>query len=673
VITQLDIPLVKEGDAKDSIDAPVSKYQPSEEVKARTVAVMERFARAVQVTTKPYDEFNNISLITRMNTDQKLFNNWKEPKSQDPDESWQSNAVRPIVRNRTISIAAHLTGQLIEPGIHAQNENQDEDKDASTVMRGLMDWANEQAEYVKTFVYAVIAALVNPASIIHTEYAEHYRTIKEIQEDGTWKKKEVLDEIMSGFRDTLVPLDELFIADAYVHDIQKQPYLFWRKAINYTEAAVEYGQMENWKYVKPGYQAYFDQSQGSFYEIYDQSLQDVLVEKVIYYDRYNDLQLCFINGVLMNDVDQPNPRKDKMYPFIKGGYELIDEGKFFYYFSLVRKMADDAEIINTLYRMIIDGTFLKVMPPTAIMGDVVINSAVMVPRKMTTIGEAMKMESLGVQSDLNSGFATLEKLESSVSESSNDVQQAGLTNPNDKTAFQVSVEEKNAAIVGGIVRRMIGFMVRDWMKLRVGDIVQFLTVGEIDEIVGDDATLKYRSFLLPNKSDNGKKVSHKIMLDPESQYSPDHVLAMEGGAPAGEVQGMDGITLSQYMGKGLESDQRIFITNPEIFRELKYKIVVTPDIEKPVSEALNRALNLEEYDRAIASPFANQQALYQDLLLGSYSKTKDDVEKYTSQPQPQMGVPQGAPQGQGSSVLGKLFGGQQMQNTASAGLPTKTA
>jgi hypothetical protein len=38
--------------------------------------------------------------------------------------------------------------------------------------------------------------------------------------------------------------------------------------------------------------------------------------------------------------------------------------------------------------------------------------------------------------------------------------------------------------------------------------------------------------------------------------------------------------------------------------------------------------NLEAYDRAMQSPVANQEALYKDLLLGSYEKTKDNPDKY---------------------------------------------
>ena len=93
---------------------------------------------------------------------------------------------------------------------------------------------------------------------------------------------------------------------------------------------------QNFKdYVRPGLQVVFDEGTDLFYQQFDEELRKNLVEEVIYYDRTQDLQLIMVNGVLLTDPDHPNPRLDKRYPFIKGGYELIDEGKFFYYFSIV--------------------------------------------------------------------------------------------------------------------------------------------------------------------------------------------------------------------------------------------------------------------------------------------------------------------------------------------------
>ena len=138
---------------KGQIKAPKSEYQPTGKEKERIVEVLKKFELASEIHNKPYEEFNNQSLIQIQDDCQKLFLNNREPESQDRNERWKSRAVRPIVRNRAISIAAHITGTVVQPKVDAQNEHQRSDKDASTVMEDLMEWANEQSEYVKTFLY----------------------------------------------------------------------------------------------------------------------------------------------------------------------------------------------------------------------------------------------------------------------------------------------------------------------------------------------------------------------------------------------------------------------------------------------------------------------------------------------------------------------------------------
>jgi hypothetical protein len=115
---------------------------------------------------------------------------------------------------------------------------------------------------------------------------------------------------------------------------------------------------------------------------------------------------------------------------------------------------------------------------------------------------------------------------------------------------------------------------------------------------------------------------------------------------------------------GLEGDKKIYKVNPTLLKELKYKVIITPDVITPPSEYLEKVLNLELYDRAIANPLSDQKAIYQDLLLGSYEKTKQDVDKYTID---QNNVPMmsGSPEGSDENmptrnkevgILGKMLG-----------------
>ncbi len=606
-------------DKKGNVVSEPSNYNPSKEVKKITAQVMKDFDASDKIMSQPYREFNDISLRDRQSRDQMAFNNFEPFSSSNPDEEWRSTAIRPITRNKIISIAAHVTGNLIFPKIFAQNDQDQEDRDAASVMRTLMEWVGDISDYERTFLYAVIAALVNPATIIHTEFTKVMRKVKTKNANGEISEpKEVLDEELSGFHDTLVPIDELWIENIYENKIQRQGHLIWRKVIDYSLAQVKYGNNKNFKeFVKPGLQILLGDNKDTFYEQYDEDLQDRLVEEIIYYNRQLDLQLVYVNGILLTEPDEPNPRLDKKYPFAKSGYELIDEGKFFYYKSSAFKTAPDADVVDVLYRMIIDGTYLQLMPPVAAIGNEEVDSSILMPGTITTIKDKeTRIEKIDLGNDLVAGFNALEKVESSVSESSQDPQQSGIPSPQQQTAFEISRLEQNARIQLGLFGKMIGFLIKDFGELRISDIIQHLTIGELKGITGDTDTLKFRSFLIPEKEGlDSKRVTMTTevsdeLLSPEEQLDESFKVMEEEG--------------------GLESKDRIFKVNPSLFRELKFLVRISPDIVFPPSENVKKALMLEQYDRAVNNPLADQENIFKELLLGAYSTTRDNPDKFVA-------------------------------------------
>lgn len=599
--------------AKDGVEP----YNPSKEVKDVTNLVMSDYTDANVIRNTPYEEFNDLDLITRQNTDQRSFNAWREFPSNDPDEAWKSDAFRPIVRNKIISIAAHITGNLIFPRVTAQNDEDEEDKDAATVMSDLMEWTAEQSNYERTFLYSVIGALVNPATIIHQEFRKNFRTIKTKKVGDTWQTKKVLDEENSGFVQTIVPVDELWISNIYEHDIQKQPFLIWRRVLDYNTARDKYKGNENFdKFVTPGIQFLFAKEKDTFYQMYDDNLEDRLVEEIIYYNRSSDLQLTFVNGVLLSDTEQPNPRVDKKYPFAKSGFELIDEGKFFFFKSLSFKTSPDEEVVNELYRLIIDGTFMQLMPPIAVFGEDEIGAAVTIPGRVTTLPNSTKIEKISVGNDLQAGRQTLEKAESSISESATEPLISGQSTPGEQTAFEISRLETNARVLLGLFGKMIGFLVKDLGELVMGDILQHMTVGDVMEIVGGKTRFKFRNFLIPDRTVEGKTKTRKIEFD---SNIPEKMTKQEEVKESFNILEREG---------GLDSNKELLRVNPKAFKNLKFKVKVTPDVVTPPSKNVERALNLEEYDRAIVQPFADQQELYKVLLLGSYDKTRDNPDRF---------------------------------------------
>jgi hypothetical protein len=653
MIINLSLEKDKKGNIKNaqatSVDGEL--YQPSEDVKFRTAQVISDLEVANDIRERPFLEFNGVSMIDRLNASQRSYNQFVTAPSDDEAQQWRSRAFRPIVRNKIISIAAHMTALVIFPKVFAQNENDDEDKDAAMIMSNLLEYLLDQGYYEEKFLYSVLAALINPVSYIHVEYSEAYRKVKEytsqVGEQGgeemeeekdekevfqemnnkKWKEKIVKDDLFSGYQINVVPCDELWISNPYENNIQKQPYLVWRKVIDYTTAKAKYGFNENFnKYVKPGVQFILNDDKDTFYEQYDDDLVGNMVEELIYYNRMADLQLTFVNGVLLDHVDNPNPRKDKNYPFVKGGYETFDEGRFFYYKSLADKLSEDEAVINTIYQMVIDGTYLQVMPPAVSFGNEQIGSSVMMPGSVTNIdmtdNPSAAFQPIQTGSNLNAAYSLLDKVEMSMTESSTSDLAAGIAPSGTQTAFEISRLEQNSRVLLQLFGKMISFMVRDLGLLAMNDVLQFMTVAEVSEIQSEAGNLKFGNFLLPKNEVMGRNKTSKIQFDMEM---PDEDITKE-----------ELLKMSEEIWKEqrkLGDDVEIYKVNPKAFRNLKFKVKVQPKSMLPRSESLEKAQNLEAYSFAVQNPLSNLEAVTKTLLFGSFDATKDDPESFMKQPE----------------------------------------
>jgi hypothetical protein len=381
-----------------------------------------------------------------------------------------------------------------------------------------------------------------------------------------------------------------------------------------------------------------------------------LVEEVIYYNRSADLQLVFVNGILLSDADEMNPREDKLYPFAKSGYEMIHE-KFFYYKSLAFKLANDEEVVNTAYRMLADGTYLQIMPPSVIFGTEEIRSGIIAPGMVTAIADAdpkASFQTIQTNNNLAAAFNLLQKVEGSISESSADDLQSGQAQGGSaQTAYEISRLEQNARVMLGLFGKMIGFLVQDFGALRISDVLQFLTVGEVMDILDGDSVMKFRTFMLPEKDVKGKRRTRRIQFTDElpDEMTEEELMSRSMRIAEDEASEDDNV--------------QILKVNPTLFRQLKFKVKVTPEAVLPKSDALRKAIQLEEYALAITNPLLNAEEITKDLLLSSFEKTSGDVEKYMKK------APQGMPGMQGMAAPN--VSGAQQANLAAEGATNKNS
>lgn len=598
------------GDIKDK---NVSDYQPPVEVRELTMRVRDDYQTGDDILNRPFREFNDKSVIQRMDLDQKAFNSYVDPMSGDPEESWRYNGVRPLTRNKIISIAAHVTAALIYPKVFAQNTNDKEDKAAASVMRDLIEWNIQNSDYELSFLYAVISALTNPAVILQEEFSEVMETIKVKSENGV-SYQEIIDDVFSGFQMHIVPVDEFLITNPYEFHLQRQKSVIRRRFINYSEAEARYGDHENFKYVKPGVRTLYDDESGSFYDQKDDSLED-LCEEVIFYNRTEDLEVPFVNGIYHGDenvdhnmIKHRDQKGRPKYPFAKSGYEPIDEKRFFYYKSAVFKLANEQDVLDRMWRMAMDGTFLDTMPPVIISGDDQVDTGVVFPGQTTGFSKDTKATPLRVANP-NSAFNAIQGIEQSASESSQDPSRAGLSQPGSQTAFETARIESNARTQLGLFGKMVAALVKDFGFLMIHDIIRYQTVGEAEEMMSGEIRMKFRSFVLPEQIENGKKVSKSIIFTDEFM----------GRTPTMQ----DSFNLLEEQG-GPDADKKLYKVNPHLFSRLSFMITVDPDTLMPRNEAFEKAMNLEAYDRMILDPYTNKQAVSQDFLVETFAKGDSD-------------------------------------------------
>ncbi len=645
---------------KGEIVAEASKYTEDEQTKAVSDMILKHFVLGTVNSYTPRVEFNDLSLVTRDQYDQMSFNTYQPNNGQGwegaPQAQWRSRAIRPVVRNKCMSIAAHATARLIFPKIFAYNKESDEQQDAAMVMEDLMEWSGDISNYPFVALMRVITALSSPASIGYTEYGEVNRWVKTEKDGDKWLEKRVRDESYPCFMDEVVPVNQLYIQNMYEPDIQRQGWLIWRKVYSYSEAQIKYSEYDNFKYVKPGVQTLYDDANRTFYYVYDPNMRSEDVEEVVYWNKNLDLKIIMVNRVMLTPCDNPNPRQDKLYPFDKFGYEPINN-RFFYYKSLAFKLQHDADIVNTLYQMVIDETYLSIFKPMVNVGGEIIASDVIVPGAVTTLSSPdADLRAINVGSDLKSGLETLSVVEQSINESSQEPLQSGQDNlPGGTTAYEISRLEANANTVLGLFLQMIAKHVRDFGKLRLGDILQYVTVPEI-MAVEDDAELVYKTlFVKGGKSSKNKK----IVFDAEL---PD------------EMEDDEFLTASyDLMAEEDDKEMSIAKVNPGLFRDLQYMVTISPDVLSPKSTELERAYALEDFDRMIMQPMVFDPEETGKLLLEHNPLTKKNPDNYLAKkPSPEMQAQQMVgQQGLPSAGNGPLaaVGGKKPLSTPSPSMP----
>ena len=621
---------------------------PTEEESAAMLRVRMDFATAWETMWRPRQEFNDLSVIERDQMDAMAFNTYQpgngEPLEGDAANSWRSNAIRPVERAKVFSMAGHTAERLGFVKVEGSDRDSMPDEDGSMVVNDLMDFCRANWFGPEWWLHVNLQQQVSPAAIVHVEHAVVTRPRKVSRNaDGTWNAVQVVDESLSGIRGQIVPTDQLYIENFFEKDIQRQGFLIKRTIVSHSIAEALYGKRKNWQFVRRGMQCLFNDANQAFYWCYDSALRGMLAEIAVYYSKSDGgLQLEMVNGVLVSEPDAPLPREDGLYPFAKG-YKSWIRDNCFYGKSTVFEVSHDANIINTLTPVMVDGALLDRMPPTKYIGSDVIASDVIVPGMTTTLKDPnSKLEPILSPTNSASLMQAIGKIEESVDDiATTQVFPNGVSGH--MTAYAISSREQQLSQkLAPFMSECVGLSVQ-LTRLVLGDVLQHFTVADVDASVGAKDALRYKTFLVDKQgTGGGSKVKRRRISFERLPDLSDKQKALDASYQLLAKQGK------------IDAETEQVQADPVRLRQRKYRMLVTDDVLKPKSDALKFQENMATFDKAIAAKEAGANVdldkLTEKLLFAVNPVTARDPHGFMTEPPPQ-GQPEMAPAGGGKPPM----------------------
>jgi hypothetical protein len=607
-----------------SSTTPVSNYQPSKAIADFTAYVKKDFSTGVDIITKSWVELNDMSVIERDNRDQRTFNAFVDESIEDPNEAWKWRGTRSKARNKAIAMHSHLTAGYIIPMYLAQNDSDEEDRDMGDMMRDIVEWMVDNSNYKSSFLTASMGMLVNCVTYLGAEFAQVMQTITEKTEEG-YTKKEIIDEVLSGFQAPVYSSKDILITNAYEQNIQRQRCLIKRRYIEFSEAKAKYGDHPNWEYVRAGWRSVYSDAQGLFYDVKDDDHPN-LVEEAIYLNRREDTEVPFIGGIYMGKDDgaekdvEYNPirhrdnRNAPKYNIVPFGYQRINE-HFFFYKSLMNAQYWDNQLLDAQYEVGMNRAFLDTNMPIAVSGVDKVDSEIIFPNAVAAFADKdTKVTPILPQANLGNMFSGMSIVEKSMDESSiSDVSAGQNPDPNAK-ATGLAIAERNAKTMLQGVGKTLAESVVQYGGLMSDIAVQHLSIPQIEEIAGGKDKIRYKSFILKNKTVKGKSVTKQIRFD-------ESLLGVEMTDKEKEIESLKLLEESGYPDKNIE----IYRANPEVFARMKYLTRVEPERMFPENEEFMRAMYSQVYGQFQANPFVSLEALTRKTLYQFFRGETDEI------------------------------------------------
>ena len=554
------------GDIYGNPHKVLSAYQPSDDVIKFTSQVKRDYDEGVKILNRPWVELNNRSIIEDENRGQLMFNAFVDTSVEDVSEAWKWRGTRSKARNKGIAFHAQLTLNYLLPLYTAQNQNDEIDLAFSEVMRDLVEWmaSPPNSDYQSSFLQVVFGMETNPVTYLGAEFFEIYQTIKEKTEKG-YESKEILDEVLSGFKAPILSSSQVLITNAFERNIQKQRRIIKRRFVEKQELEAKWGSHPHWGFVQEGIKSIYSEEDGLFYDIKDDDHPSLVAEEIAL-SRRDDSEVAFINGVYFgNENIENNPIRHRdnrgapKYNVVPFGYSRIGE-HFFYFKSMMSSVGWDNSLYDAMTEVVMNNAFIEQNPPVFVTGTDQIDSAMHFPAAVVaTENKDARAVPIFPPKNFAAGFNALRETEQSIDEGTINPTMTGQLPDKEQKAYSVAQAQSNAKKLLGSVAKSLGQSMIQYGDLMKDIVLNHITIPEVDELTSKALKLKYKTFLLENKTVGGRRVNKKIKFDE----------TLIGKKMTKEQIKERNLKLLSEVGWP-DNKEHLYFINPELFAKFKY-------------------------------------------------------------------------------------------------------
>ncbi len=565
-------------------------YIPTQDEEEVYHEMMKDIIKGRSIIQKGYNQFNGRSLYDCIDDWTKRWNGYIPMTSALTQD--RSNMFLNFTRNLVITYLSKTALTLPEIKVIAVNKKTKvQNKQMAEALNDLNDYSNNEENAPARFLETALESAIKGTVIRYEGYLRHESEM-EVGVDydpdtGKMKTKKEKRVLFDNCYQELVPVEDFYIANPYQPDIQKQPWVIWRKITSYSEAEMEFGHYSKFKFVKPGSYSITSEPTTFYRNQLATELQVHQVEVFRYYNRSKNKHAVFINGVPV--YKGIFPWKDFRYPFAKGIHEPYGND-FFWGMGFPQKIQGDQDLINTLWNMMVDKTYgsLSAFGLSSDLDDLA-EDTILEPNKIRKVGDINNWRfdtlpgiSAGEQSMLQSAISFIKENSSAEGGGSAQTPKGG------------AVAMRQAMLKNQETMQKLGFSMsyledfeRDRTELRISHILQFYSIPKIESIAGENGKniekMMYREITVPNTKLSDGSVGNRVYKLVDKTSLDEN----------GKKKLQDDLSVMEEMGSQEGINTEAFAIPVDSFLDYNTKVQVVKNSSYERNQMLDRAERME--------------------------------------------------------------------------------